>query len=183
MLTDESFGFVVETHGELVFQPYSAQQPQRVVLEDPRADGAKHAALQILYSPVRVDGLAAGQRPRDSVDREVARCEVRLDPVGKWREVHGAIVGERDPPSAVPVGEWKRRAAGLPREPSRRRLRLPTGDVEVDDRSSEQLVSHGPADDPRLLARQARPEPAQASRTVRRRPGRPVTRFGRRSRS
>ena len=64
---------------------------------------------------------------------------------------------EGHPPRAVPLRERERGAAGAPRVLARRALGLGAGDVEVDQRATEQLVANRAADDPGLLAREHLP--------------------------
>jgi NAD(P)-dependent dehydrogenase (short-subunit alcohol dehydrogenase family) len=52
----------------------------------------------------------------------------------------------------VALREREGRTTGLARETARRLLRLGERDVDVDDRPPEHAVTHGAADDPRLLA-------------------------------
>ena len=73
------------------------------------------------------------------------------------REVDRAARFEGDAPGAVALGERKRRTAGALRVGARGGLRLAAGDVEVDELAPEQLVAHGAADDPGLLAREHLP--------------------------
>src|SRR5207244_2710090 len=88
-----------------------------------------------------------------------ARREVGLDPVPQRREVDGTPVRKRDTPGAVTFREREERSTLGARVGLGRRARVPAGNVQIDDGAAEQLVAHGAADDPRLLARQdlARP--------------------------
>ena len=117
-----------------------------------RRDDSDQPRVQIGASRERIDRLAAGQRDRDRVDREVPRRQVLLDRPGERREVDGPPAVERDPPGSVPLGERKRSATGAIRIRPRSSLRLADGDVEVDELASEELVPHRAADDPGLLA-------------------------------
>ena len=56
---DELLGRVVEPEPELVLEPDRAQEAQRVVLEDTRADRAKPLLGQVGLAPVRVDQRTA----------------------------------------------------------------------------------------------------------------------------
>src|SRR4029079_17439267 len=94
------------------------------------------------------------ERPRDRVDGEVTAGQVVLDRAAERREVDGSPLRERDAPAAVGHRERERRAAGGVRVTARSVLRLAACDVKVDDLATEQLVAHGAADDPGVLAGQ-----------------------------
>ena len=154
LLPHEALRLGLEEEPELVREPDRAQEPQRIVGEDSRRDGADDLRLQIGLPPVRVDGITSCQRDCDRVDREVASREVVLDAVVQRREVDRSPSLERDPPCAVPLGERKGRPAGALRVGPSCRLRFAAGDVEVDHLPAEELVAHRPSDDPGLLARE-----------------------------
>ena len=151
LLAHEPFRLLLEHEAELVLEPHRAQQAQRIIREHGRRDGTDQLRSEVRAPAVRVDFLAAGQRDRDRVDREVASREVVLDPVVQGREVDGMPGLERDPPGAVALGQRKRVTArplrvlpcGLPR--------LSAGDVEVDELPAQRLVPHRTAHDPRLF--------------------------------
>jgi hypothetical protein len=150
MLSHQLLGLGVETEAQLVFQPNSAQQPQRIVPEDRRRDRAQHAPFEVVHAAKWINELASAERLRDRVDGEVACGEIGFDVVLKRREVHRPTVVEGHAPRSVTLGERKDRPAVAPC----RRLRIPAGDVDIDDGSGEQLVPHRSADDPSLLARE-----------------------------
>ena len=59
---------------------------------------------------------------------------------------------ESDPPRAVALGEQEDAAPGRATVRSSRRFRVEAGDVDIEDRTVEQLVANGPADDVALAA-------------------------------
>ena len=112
---------------------------------------------EILAAVVRVEQLAALQRLGHRVDREVALGEVGLDVVVAQRDqvdVPG-VLGPDDAPGAERAAELERRPAGGLGQLAREPLRV-AGDREVDvvGVAPEQLVAHGAADEPRVLAGQ-----------------------------
>ena len=104
---------------------------------------------------MRVVRLARSNMDGDRVEREVAGREVGVDPLADRREVDGLVdaVGDH-PPCSVPLREREDRAAEAAGEAVRSLARFGAGDVEVENRSEEELVADGAADDPRLLLRQ-----------------------------
>ena len=147
-------GLLVEPEAELVLEANRAEQPQRVVREDRRADRAEPPRLQVGLAAERVDQRPAVQRPRERVDREVPRGQVLLDRLAvQRREVDGVPVAERDAPGAVALGEREDGAAGQARVEARRQLGVRAGDVDVHDLPAEQLVAQRAAHHPgRLVA-------------------------------
>ena len=154
VLPYEALRLLGKLKAELVREPDRAQEPQRVVFEDRLRDRAKNPRLEVGCSAERIHRLAPPQRAGDRVDREVAAGEVGFDPVGQRCEIHGATVVESDAPGAVPLRERERSSSRASGVFPRRALRVAAGDVEIDELSPEQLVSHCSADDPGLLALQ-----------------------------
>ena len=142
----------LELEAELVLEPDRTQEAQGIVREDLRRDSANDIGLQVGLPAVRVDRITSRQRDCDRVDREVSRRKVVLDAVVQRREVDGPPAVEGDPPGAVPLRERKGRSARALRVGASRRLRLATGDVEIDHLAAEQLVAHSSAHDPGLLS-------------------------------
>ena len=95
----------IEPEAELVLEADRAQQAERVVAEDSRRDRAKRLAVEVAEAAERIQRLAALERPRDRVDREVAGGEVLVDAVRQGREVDGALVGQRHAPGSVALRE------------------------------------------------------------------------------
>ena len=151
---EELFGGRVELEPELVLEAHGAQEPQRVVGEDRLRDGAKRARSEVLPAPERVDWLAALEGHGDRVDGEVAAREIFFERAAERREVDCAPAVEGDAPRAVPLAQRERRAAGGTGEAPGGLLGLGDRHVEVDERPPEQLVAHGAADYPRVLAGQ-----------------------------
>jgi hypothetical protein len=100
---------------------------------------------------VGIERVAPGEWQGDRVDREVATGEVSLYSLRQWGEVHRVTPLERNAPRAVPLGEREGRAVGLPRVGAGRLLRLPAGNVQVDELATEELVPDSAPDDPRFL--------------------------------
>ena len=78
-------------------------------------------------------------------------CEVFGGPPSYTEELGGyenMALRQREDRTAEPV-----------RETVRCRPRFTAGDVEIEDGTTEELVADGPADDPRVLAREELPEP------------------------
>ena len=149
---EQGLGALVHAESELVLEPHRTQEPERVVDEDRLGDRPDDAGRQIGAAVVRIVRLAGAHRHGDRVEREVARREVGVDPLADRREVDrlGDAVRD-DPPGSVPLGERKDRPAEAACEAIRRVTRLRARDVEVENGPQEELVSHGPADDPRVL--------------------------------
>ena len=152
----ERLGALVHAEAELVLEAHRAQEAQRIVDEDrartrPGSTPASRSARPSCgsYGSPGRDVLG------DRVEREVARREIGVDPVRQRREVDRLVdaVGD-DAPGAVSLGERERRAAEAAREAMRGVARIRAGDVEVEHRPQEQLVAHGAADDPGVLAAQ-----------------------------
>src|SRR6266511_621807 len=125
---------------------------------------------------MRVERLAAGERQRDRVDREVARPEVLLDPLAAQRGHVDVPVAARRlrPPRVEVLRERERGAARGPGDlPRRALLAARHGEIDVDHRAAEQRVAQRPADDSHVLAV---PE-GLARGSHRRRPGEPVERL------
>ena len=96
-------------------------------------------------SPVRTDTAIAL-----NVKSRVARSA--SIPVADRREVDRLVDAVRDdPPRSVPLGEREDRPAEAAGEAIRCVAWLRAGDVEVENRSQEELVSHSAADDPCVL--------------------------------
>ena len=166
----ELLGLLVEPESELVLEAHRAQEPQRVVREDGRPDGAKTARRQVGLAAERVDERPAGQGPRERVDREVPRREVLLDRVAVKRgEVDRVPLPEGDAPGAVALREREDGAAGKARVEARGQLGIRAGDVDVHELPAEQLVAQRAADDPRRLV----PDRPADALIHRRRSGRP----------
>ena len=134
--------------------------------EDALADRAQPARLEVAGPVERIDRLAAGQRSAIAliVKSRFARSSSIEPGSGVKSTVRPSV--ERDAPGAVLLGERERRAAGALREGAGGLPWIAHGDVEVDELAPEQLVAHGAADDPRLLAAQHLVERAQASTTT-----------------
>ena len=101
---------------------------------------------------MRVARLAAADRDRDRVEREVPRGKVVLDRAGKRREVDRLLVPvHHHSPGAVTLRQGERRTAEALCVPARGLPRLEARDVEVEDGPPEQEIAHRSPDDPRLL--------------------------------
>jgi len=106
---------------------------------------------------VGVEQFAARERLGHRVDREVALRQVGEDVVvAQGHEVHvPRVVRADDAPRAEVVAEPERRPARGACEPPRVRPRVPGHrQVDVVRLAPEQLVAHGAADDPDVLAGQ-----------------------------
>jgi len=149
---DELLGLRIEPEAELVPEAHCAKKPQRIVREDARRDDADDPCLHVCPAPVRVGGLAAGQRDGDRVDREVPRGEVVLDRAAQRCEVDRPALLERNPPGSVALRERKGGAAGALPILARGSAWIADRDVEIDEVPPEQLVADSAADDPGLPA-------------------------------
>ena len=147
----QALGAPLDDEAELLLEADGPQETERVGLEHAGADRPDDLLVEIAAPVERVDVLAARERPRDRVDREIARREVRLDRAAKRREVDGSALGQCDAPAAVCGGEGKRCAVRVRRVCPGRALRVRARDVDVDHGPAEQLVADGAADDERLL--------------------------------
>jgi hypothetical protein len=135
-------------------EPHGAQRAQGVVLERLRADHPQTAGVEVGTAAVRVQQLPAAQRLGHRVDGEVACGEVGVDvPLAQHDEVDvPAVPRADDAPGAERAGEPEGGAAGRARERASGILRIDgERDVEVGGAAAEQPVTHGAADDPRLL--------------------------------
>ena len=149
---EQGLGALVHAESELVLEAHRAQEPERVVEEDRLRDRPDDARAQIGAAVVRIVRLAGTHRHGDRVEREVARREIGVDPVADRREVDRLVDAVRDdPPGSVSLGEREDRPAEATGEAIRCVARLRARDVEVENRAQEELVSHGPADDPCVL--------------------------------
>ena len=140
---------------ELDREADGAQRAQRVVGEGARGDHPQPPRGEVGGAAVRVDGLAAGQRLGDRVDREVARGEVGGEvAVAQRDEVDLPRPARRHhPPGAEGVRERERGPAGRAREAPGGGARVAgQRDVEVRGDPPEEPVAHGPAHEPRVLA-------------------------------
>ncbi len=142
----------VRGQAEFAGQPDEAQRPQRVVLERAGADEAQPARPQVAGASERVDQLAAAQRPRDRVDREVAPAKVGFDVAAVQRGDVGLPARDRGRRRAT---RRTRPRAGRRRRARRGRARGPAArsglgdEVEIGGRRApEQLVADGAADEP-----------------------------------
>ena len=68
---------------QLVLEAHGAQEPKRVVDEDGVRDRPHDSGAQVAATVVRVVGSAGLDALGDRVEREVARREVGVDPVGR----------------------------------------------------------------------------------------------------
>ena len=155
LLAGELARRVHRLEAELGREPHEPQRAQRVVGERARPDGAQAARGEVGLAAVRVDALAALQRLRHRVDREVAQREVGFERAAAQRaevRLPRAVAGHHAPGAEL-VGELERRAAHGAREAARG-----GGDVAVDDeveigrRTLEQAIADRAADEPRLAA-------------------------------
>src|SRR5262249_34597080 len=122
-------------------EPY---RPQRIVGEGGLRDHPQPTLVQVLEPSERVDVVAAAERLRDRIDRQVALAEVRLDRVTAEREqvdLPAAVLGDHAPgPEAFRHGKTMRRYP--PRERARSLSRIAVDDhVEVGSGTAEQAVS------------------------------------------
>ena len=142
----------IHVEAELVLEPDRPQQAQRIVDEDRVRHRSNHAGGEIGSPLIRVAWLARSNPNGDRVEREVPRREIRLDPIGKGREVDGLIgVWRCYAPSAMALRERKCGPAETARITKSRLPRIAAGDVEVEHRATEKLVANGSSYDPRLL--------------------------------
>ena len=79
----ERLGPLVHPEPELVLEPDGAQEAQRVGDEDVVRDRPHDARVEVLQTAERIARLAARDRHRDRVEREVPRREVGVDAVGR----------------------------------------------------------------------------------------------------
>ena len=140
--------------GELLIEEGAITREQ---LEDAlRVQSASRNYLplgQVLLAAVRIDQVAALERPRQRVHGEVAGGEVLLDRLAvEGGEIDRAPAGEGDAPGAVALREREDGAAAQPRVEAPGELRVGAGDVDVDDLTPEQLVPERAADHPRRPA-------------------------------
>ena len=151
---------LVHVEPELVLEAHRAQEPERVVDEGGVRHRPHDSGPQVATTVVRVVRSARLDALGDRVEREVARREVGVDPVGERREVHRLVdaVGDHTP-GAVPFGEREHGAAEATREPVGRVARIGAGDVEVEDGTEEELVPNRTSDDPGALPAQDLAEP------------------------
>ncbi len=133
--------------------PRRPQDPEWVVGEAARGDGAQHPRLEVGQPAMRVHewGGRVGKRDRDRIDREVAQGEVSLDSIASQPgdvNVPGAV-GRQGAPAGELLGQHEhgpaRHAADLAG-----RLPLVARDrqVEVPDLPAEGRVADRTADDP-----------------------------------
>jgi hypothetical protein len=154
LVADQSLCAPLELEPELVDETDGPQEPQRIVVEDRLGDVPQPSGLEVASATERIDGLAAGERDGDRVDREVAGRQVVLDRAAQRREVDGPPGVEGDAPRPVALGERERRACRPPCIGDRRRARVPVRDVEVANLAAQQLVAHGATHHPGLLTRE-----------------------------
>jgi hypothetical protein len=153
--TQQRLGSLVHPKPELVLEAHRPQEAEGVVAEDRLGHGSDDAGLEVGAAVVRVVRLARSDMDGDRVEREVAGREVGVDPLADRCEVDGLVdaVGDH-PPCSVPLRQREDRASEAAGEAVRSLARVGTGDVEVENRSEEELVADGAPDDPRLLLRQ-----------------------------
>ncbi len=154
----EGQGVLVDFQPDAGGDPRRPHDPERVVREAPRRDGAQNAVVQVGKPAMRVKRGRGqvGQRNRDRVDREVAEGKVGLDSLAAQPgDVHvpGALPRQGAParellgqPERGPPGGAADVAGGRPLVPG-------DGQVDVPNLPPEGGVAYGPADDPGSLRR------------------------------
>ena len=154
-LEQERLRALVHPKPELVLEAHRPEEAEGVVAEDRLGHGSDDAGPEVGAAVVRVVRLARSDMHGDRVEREVAGREVGVDPVADRCEVDGLVdaVGDH-PPCSVALRQGEDRAAEAAGEAVRSLARVGTGDVEVENRSEEELVADCAPDDPRLLLRQ-----------------------------
>ena len=151
---------LVHLEPQLVLEAHGAQESKRVVDEDGVRHRPNDAVPQVVATVVRVVGSAGLDALGDRVEREVARREVGVDPVGQRGEVHRLVdaVGDHAP-GAMALGEREHGAAEAARESMGRVARIGAGDVDVEDGTQEKRVPNRTSDDPGALAAQDLADP------------------------
>ena len=151
-------GLLVDLQREAGGDPGRSQDPQRVVGEAARRDGAQHPCVEVGEPAVRVQwpGRQVGQRDRDRVDREVPLGQVRLDSIASQPgDVHvPATVARQRPPARELLGQPERVSSGGAGDLAGC-VSLVSGDGQVDvlDPLAESGVADRPANDPGALRR------------------------------
>ena len=102
--------------------PGHAQQTQRVVVVDPVADRPHEPGVEVGAAAVGIDQIAARERQRHGVDREVAQPQVLLDGAPGARDVDGPRrpappARRRGAPTAETASRRPRRARPRAAEP------------------------------------------------------------------
>ncbi len=150
----------IDLEVELDRDPDRAQAPQRVLLERALRHHPHQPSLEVLAAAMRIQQLTAADRLGHGVDREVAVREVGVDVVVAQRhevDVPGVMRPDH-PPRAERAAEPERRTSGRARDPLRGPLRVARDrEIDVVGGATEQVVAHGPADQPRLVAGQDLP--------------------------
>ena len=158
----QPLGVGVDLEPELVRDPGEAQQPERVVGEDPVRDEAQSALRQVAEAAERVDDArlaVAVDRDRHRVHGEVALAQVGQDIAPALRgDVERAAV-KHDAPRPVGLGERERRPPGLAGEPPGNGRRVAGHHhVDVGHREPEADVADAPADEVRPVVADQAPE-------------------------
>ncbi len=151
----EGDGLGVDLQVQLRGEAGGAQEPQRVLLEAARADGAEHAAFEVDEAAEGIDRLPRRERHGDGADGEVTRRQVGLDRVAaEHRHVDlPAARGGDDAPGAELGGELEGVLAERPAERLGDGAGIAgDGEVEVGDRAAERRVADGPTGDPDALS-------------------------------